>query len=169
MASGERYCLLVDANSGLPLDYPNLFVTSQVRNGHNSKASMETALNAIQVLLVFCDQNGVDLISRCRNRRFFTIQEIDAIRDACQKRFSPRQSTRVVPIDGKRTPAKTQSKLVEKQSEYVRITYIAKYLKWLAETLLAGRIDADTDRSLEKMVTATLAGRLKHHFKSFGL
>jgi hypothetical protein len=152
MASGERYCVLVGADSGLPLHYPNLFVTSQVRNGSDSKASMETALNAIQVLLVFCDKRGIDLISRFRNRRFFTVQEIESIRDTCQKRFSPRQPPRVVPIDGKRTPSRIPSKIVGKHSEYARITYIAKYLKWLAETLLAGSIDADTDRCLEKMV-----------------
>lgn len=79
MASGERYCVLVDADSGLPLNYPNLFVTSQVRNVHDSKASMDTALNAIQVLLVFCDKHGIDLVSRFRNRRFFSIQEIDVL------------------------------------------------------------------------------------------
>jgi integrase len=159
MVSGERYCVLVDAHSGLPLHYPNLFVTSQVRNASDSKASMETALNAIQVLLVFCDKHGIDLVSRFRKRHFFSIQEIDAIRDTCQKRFSPRQSPRVVPIDGKRTLSQIRSKLVGKHSEYARITYIAKYLKWLAETLLAGYIDAETDRCLEKMVTQLNARR----------
>ncbi|MGB9076684.1 MAG: site-specific integrase [Terracidiphilus sp.] len=159
MASGERYSVLVDADSGLPLLYPNLFVTSQVRNGSDSKASMDTALNAIQVLLVFCETNGIDLISRFRGRRFFTVQEIDAIRDACQKRFSRRQSPRVVPIDGKRTSSKTPNKLVGAHSEYARITYIAKYLKWLADTLLAGSIDSDTNRLLEKMVVQLNARR----------
>ena len=159
MANGERYCVLVDADSGLPLHYPNLFVTSQVRNRSKSKAAMETALNAIQVLLVLCDKRGIDLISRFQSRRFLTVQEIDSIRDASQKRFSPRQSARVVPFDGKRAVSEIRNKPVGKHSEYVRITYIAKYLKWLGETLLAGEIDADTDRCLQKMVTQLNARR----------
>jgi hypothetical protein len=45
MQSGERYCLLFDKTAGMPLFYPNLFVTTQVRNQSNSVAAMESALS----------------------------------------------------------------------------------------------------------------------------
>ena len=45
MGSGERYCLLFDAQTRHPLYYPNLYVTTQVRNNSLSLAAMETALN----------------------------------------------------------------------------------------------------------------------------
>jgi len=40
MESGERYCLLIDKNNGLPLFYPNLFLTTQVRNRSLSYSSI---------------------------------------------------------------------------------------------------------------------------------
>ena len=54
LPSGERYCLLVHLPSGLPLYYPNLFVTTQIRNASKSVSVMEAALGAINVLLGFC-------------------------------------------------------------------------------------------------------------------
>lgn len=54
MADGERYCLLVEPDSGAPLFHPNLFVTTQVRNRSLSVSAMEAALIAVNVLLTFC-------------------------------------------------------------------------------------------------------------------
>jgi hypothetical protein len=75
--SGERYCVLVDPVSGVPLFFPNLFVTTQVRNPQLSPATMEAALTSINVLLTFCHNRGIDLESRCRRRRIFKIGEMD--------------------------------------------------------------------------------------------
>jgi hypothetical protein len=47
LQSGERYCLLVDSASGAPLYYPNLLVTTQIRNNSLSLAAMETTLTAL--------------------------------------------------------------------------------------------------------------------------
>ena len=51
MATGERYCVLADKQTGVPLFYPNLFVTTQIRNNSQSLSAMETAFNGIQILL----------------------------------------------------------------------------------------------------------------------
>ena len=56
MESGERYCLLVDGYSGLPLFYPNLFVTTQVLNRSLSYSTMESALSGISVLLRYMEE-----------------------------------------------------------------------------------------------------------------
>jgi len=56
LEDGERYCLLVAPDSGLPLFYPNLFVTTQVRNRSLSVASMDAAFAAINVLLMPLDE-----------------------------------------------------------------------------------------------------------------
>ena len=84
MKSGERYCLLVNKVSGLPLYYPNLFVTTQVRNKSLSVAVMEQALAAINVLLTFCDERQIDLEARFLKREFFALHELDALRGRCQ-------------------------------------------------------------------------------------
>jgi hypothetical protein len=90
MQSGERYSLLLDKTTGEPLFYPNLFVTTQVRNRSNSVASMEAALSGINVLLSFFDDRGIDLKERFLKRTFFSLGELDAIRDYCQQDFGMR-------------------------------------------------------------------------------
>ena len=56
MSSGERYCLLVDSHSNLPLFYPNLYVTTPVRNRSLSYSAMEATLSSISVLIKFPDK-----------------------------------------------------------------------------------------------------------------
>lgn len=152
MQTGERYCLLIDREAGMPLYHPNLYVTTQVRNRSNSVASMEAALLGINVLLSFCDEHQVDLVSRFVKREFFAVHELDAIRDYCQQSFT-RQTEDfhrdVVPINskGKLKP----SRKTGLASEYVRLTHIAKYTEWLAKILLTGEIDRKTTLDIAKM------------------
>src|ERR1035437_6997407 len=87
MKSGERYCLLIDSATGIPLFYPNLYVTTQIRKNSLSVSAMETALASINVFLSYCDDEDLDLEKRFLRRQFFTLSEIDGIRDHCQKRF----------------------------------------------------------------------------------
>jgi len=56
MNSGERYCLLVDVPSSIPLYYPNLFITTQIRNRSLSYSAMEASLGGISVLMRFLDE-----------------------------------------------------------------------------------------------------------------
>lgn len=162
MQSGERYCLLVDGTSKLPLYYPNLFVTTQIRNNSLSVAAMETTLSAVNLLLAFCDEHEIDLETRFLQRKFLTIREIDGIRDHCQKRLAEArltlQSGRVL-----RFPRKNHNRKqsVALSTEYVRLTYIAKYSKWLAETLLSDSADRDAARNIEAMQKQLISRRPK--------
>lgn len=152
MESGERYCLLMDRETGMPLYYPNLYVTTQVRNKSNSVAAMETALSGINVLLSFCDGRQIDLADRFLRREYFSIHELDAIRDYCQQNFA-RQ------VAGSRPDVVTINSKVKPQSvrktglanEYTRLTHIAKYVEWLATVLLTGEIDRKTTLDIAKM------------------
>lgn len=152
MKNGERYCLLIDKVSGLPLYYPNLFLTTQVRNNSLSVASMESALTGINVLLTFCDERDIALETRFLKREFFRLYELDAIRDYCQLRLGP---GRVDPLSdvrpllrkGKAKPLRTTGLA----SEYMRLTHIAKYSKWLAEVLLSTTLDRRTSLEIKKM------------------
>lgn len=47
MDSGERYCHVVDRNSGLPEYYPNLFMTTQVRNSNNAFSTVGSAASLL--------------------------------------------------------------------------------------------------------------------------
>jgi len=150
MSSGERYCLLV-SSSGLPMFYPNLYVTTQVRNRSQSYSAMESALSGISVLHRFLDESGEDLEERFRKGRFLEDAELDAIRDFCQLSF--RRSSRagssasVVPLKGKQKAAEH----VSAETEYVRLTVIAKYLRWMAELIAGPSADKATTLNIARM------------------
>lgn len=152
MQSGERYCLLVDRASGMPLYYPNLYVTTQVRNNSKSVATMQSALSGIDVLLSFCGKEKIDLVQRFLKREFFALHEMDAIRDYCQLDFSkgregPSEGTAPIDRVGKRKPTRTTGQA----TVYLRLTRIANYTEWLATILLSGEIDRNAALSIARM------------------
>jgi hypothetical protein len=128
----------------MPLFYPNLFVTTQVRNRSLSVASMDAASAAINVLLTYCIERGIDLESRIRGRRFFNPAELDAIRDECQKRRSKHGGVAVVPFRGRNAKQR-----VGAGSEYTRLTHVANYLRWLSHTMLGSTVDEATARQID--------------------
>ena len=87
-SDGERYCLLINRDSGLPLYYPNLFITTQVRNRSLSYAAMESNLGGISVLLSYMDEKGQNIEQRFKEDNYLKIEELDAIRDYCQIKFT---------------------------------------------------------------------------------
>ena len=68
--SGERYCMLVDAETGMPPWWPTLYITTQVRNRGHSVATMEQALSSIWMLLRFAEAEEIDLEERVLTRGF---------------------------------------------------------------------------------------------------
>jgi integrase len=135
MSLGERYCLLVDG-SGLPLYYPNLYITTQVRNRSLSFSAMESTLSGISVLNRFLDERDENLQLRFQEGRFFDDSELDSIRDFCQIKFRTRTTQEdpkgVFTLD----ELQWSDKKVSSETEYVRLTVIAKYMKWLAEQII---------------------------------
>lgn len=119
MLGGERYCLLVYSQSRHPLYYPNLYVTTQIRNASFSHSTMENALLSISILYNFCHVNKISLIERFKTEAFLSIHELDALVDYCRLNFK----------------YASKSKTVNNHNIYNRITHISNYLKWLVNLL----------------------------------
>lgn len=137
MESGERYCLLVESDLGVPLFYPNLFITTQVRNASLSFASMESALSSISVLLKYCDGRQIDLVERLRSGVFLKLNEVDALADYCQFNLSSKVAANKVT-----NLAKARKPRVANETVYRRLSVIAKYLEWLGTLLsVSGAVD----------------------------
>ncbi|MDX5338014.1 MAG: site-specific integrase [Cyclobacteriaceae bacterium] len=137
MENGERYCLLVESNSGVPLFYPNLFITTQVRNASLSFASMESALSSISVLLKFSDEHEIDLVERIKSGVFLKLNEVDALADYCQFNLSSKVAANKVT-----NLAKVRKPRVANETFYRRLSVIAKYLEWLGTLLsVSGAVD----------------------------
>ncbi len=143
MESGERYCLLVDGYSGLPLFYPNLFVTTQVLNRSLSYSTMESALSGISVLLRYMEE-------RFQKAELFQEHELDAIRDFCQIKFRSQTKEDSNGIFNLFELREFDEK-VSSQTEYVRLTVVAQYTKWLAEQFRVNSKDRLVVLQLGKM------------------
>lgn len=160
MESGERYCLLVNDESGMPLYYPNLYVTTQVRNKSLSYSAMESVLNGISVLLRFLDEKNQDIENRLQKGDLLEIHEIDAISDFCQINFRSKNNSdtnsksvisiyRVHEIDDH----------VSSETKYVRLTVIAKYIKWLSGQLFRTNNEASSVDRIAEMENEIKARR----------
>lgn len=119
-SDGERYCLLVDSIAGLPLFYPNLFMTTQIRNASLSFSAMESALVAISVLLRFAEDAKIDLNERFGRKDYLLMHEVEALADYCQLKLrnATDKSRKIVSI------AHKKERLVASQTTYVRLTHI---------------------------------------------
>lgn len=130
LSSGERYSVLVDRSSGLPVIAPNLYLTSQVRNADLSHASLAAAAGCLVVLYRFCHQREIDLEARFRAKKFFDLAELDALRDFCRENFASSQSAN---SNARGTPKFMYcNPYVEKATQHRRLTLAASYFAWLA-------------------------------------
>lgn len=50
--NGERYCLFVNKDTGEPLYYPNLYITTQVRIRSESISTMKVIAGSISLLVI---------------------------------------------------------------------------------------------------------------------
>lgn len=138
MDSGERSCLVVDHSTCLPLYYPNLYLTTQLRNRSIAASTIETEATHLVVLLRFLDQRGIDLEGRLSAKQFFKDFEIDALSDFSQHKLrrlpakDPNNS--VVALSALEGSVET----VENSTHYDRLTAIANYLGWFARHHLDG-------------------------------
>jgi len=159
MSNGERYCLLVNSDSGAPLFYPNLYVTTQIRNSSLSYSAMEGSLVGISVLLDFMSGRNQSINDRFKKGLFLNLNEIDALRDYCQKRIknTERASNPTELLTKKRL--REQNGMVSSRTEYHRLTVIANYLDWLAVQLSENNHTTEQRKLIEKMVKAIKSRR----------
>lgn len=157
MSSGERYVLLVETQTGLPLYFPNLYVTTQIRNRSLSLSAMESALNGISVLLQFFAERGIDFDTRLTKQDYLKINEIDALRDFCQKKFRGRKEIPAPTRTSKVLKFSKAEMKVSKDTEYTRLSAIGNYLEWLAHMHSNG--DKSSSTKIDRMIGAIKSRR----------
>lgn len=159
MVSGERYCLLVDNLTGLPLFYPNLFITTQSRNRSLSYSSVESSLGGVSVLLRYLEERGENIENRFQKGELFKEHELDALRDFCQIKFSTQTTKENSNGIFTLSELREFNEKVSSQTEYVRLTVIAQYTKWLAEQIFGSSKDRLTVLQIDKMEKGLKARR----------
>jgi len=159
MASGERYCLLVDDLSGVPLFYPNLFIITQIRNRSLSYSSMEAALSELSVLLRYMEERGEKIENRFQKGDLFKEHELDALRDFCQIKFRAQTSKKDSNGISTLSELREFDEKVSSQTEYGRLAVIAQYTKWLVEQFVGSSRDKFTVLQIGKMENGLKARR----------
>ena len=139
--SGERYCMMVDPETGLPPWWPTLYITTQVRNRGQSVATMEQALRSIGMLLAYAEAEEIDLEERVRKRRFLAPEEIDGLCDSTQRKIAG--------IAGGGKP-----ETVSPAHQHNRLGTIARYLEWFAREMLREHRTQDDDKATGKLANA---------------
>lgn len=128
--NGERYCHVVNNKTGEPLYYPNLYITTQIRNRSESISTMEVVAGSLSLLYRFMDQRGVDIVERITTLKLLSANEIDDLSDFTSKNFKPKSSL-------------NSNYYVKEPTKYFRITVITTYFEWLCNLLLSSNTRSD--------------------------
>lgn len=132
MDSGERYCMVVDRASGLPMYYPTLFLTTQIRNKGNAFSTTLAAANNLVLLLRFLESRDINLEQRFLTKDFFKPHELDDLRDFAQRKQvrMPSKALSNPWLDDELT------NIVDNGTQHSRLTTFANYLRWYAMHIL---------------------------------
>ncbi|MPW10945.1 tyrosine-type recombinase/integrase [Paraburkholderia sp. CNPSo 3155] len=142
--SGERFPLLLDARTGVPLFDPTVFVISEFRARNRASATIEQVLRALKVFLLFCDKHRIDLAERMLEGQLLELGELDALVQLCRHPMSdieaqvdacPTAFGRAA-IESYRARVSRGLQAVAGDSAGMRIRYIRQFICWLADRRL---------------------------------
>lgn len=126
MSSGERYCTVIDKRTGIPLFYPSLYITTNLRCKSDSISTIELHAGGIALFYRFMDEKKIDIESRISSGMFLNNAEIDGLRDYIERKV---RKSKVVGYDN-------SQQLVSSGTKHLRLTAIARYLEWLSNLIL---------------------------------
>lgn len=159
--SGERYCHVVNRETGLPLYHPNLYLTTKVR-ATSASATVQSAAANLVVLLKFLDADNIDIEQRILSRKFLREHELDALRDFCQQKFK-RNAREMEPEGWVRSligNEVSQRAVVQSNAQHARLTTAAHYIKWLSKHLLTESA-AEDSKEIDRVESQIKARRPK--------
>lgn len=174
-ASGERYPMLVDAD-GMPVTYPTLYATTQLRNSAKSANTIEANLQSIKLLYEWCYANQINLEETLSSAKLFDTTDIEGLCYYLRVKKNnsiAKSSSKVILFKDERIKTeKTKIKAVAKETLYIRITYIADYIEWLVKLILTERkrlVDRETHKKIARMAKELKARRPTRSITSRGI
>lgn len=157
-SNGERYPLLLN-QQGQPHWYATLYATTQIRNASKAPNTIVAVLSAIRILLSWFFSRNQDIESRFCQRHFLNEHELESLRQYTQMMKTNESSEHKIikfskRIEKLRGNIKLSEARISGSTQYIRMTYIADYIEWLAINLIesdAKQIDSDTLKAIKKM------------------
>ncbi len=151
--SGERFSMIVDAQTGIPLIDPTVFATLELRKRGDAHSTIKQAMYAIRILILFLNSKNIDIHQRIhKSGRLFDMAEVEQLTSLCKLQFSEIKIRLGAPPGAPNTPTypkfkfKNRAKLlqafrarstghhaptVDRGTMNIRLSYIYSYLQWL--------------------------------------
>ncbi len=163
MSSGQPYVILL-GDDGMPLCYPNLFVTSKHRNVGDSTNTCRAVFARIAFLHEILKFMNIDLEMRLRQRETLKDAEVELLLryarfkvEEFREYVAKNQAQNVQSLypSARSIKTKTMTFVMQENSEnssgtiYNRITTFAQYIGWLESELMGAR-----ESSTEKRIKA---------------
>jgi integrase len=169
---GERLPVLL-SDAGVPHFDATLFATTQVRGTSAKPNTIYAVLAAVRLLLDWLNERTIDLAARVRDGTLLSSSELDSLSAYVATRRADMDApahSKVVDLASRRRNENARAgpsgspRGVRAETKYARLTYIARFIGWLArrELEVAGRGAA----SLEQIKGLTTAIRAKRPRKS---
>ena len=161
LSGGERVPMLHD-EQGLPLFYPTLFATSQLRNAGTAVNTIRNKLANIVVLLRWERQQGRNLTSEFAHGDFLSIADVVSLRDFAKLDMRGHATTSSDAatfkgaadfLESRVTSSRAQAG-VGGQQHYNRLSTMADYLEFVASVVTQHRNSFQTARDIERMAKA---------------
>ncbi|MBG0752213.1 tyrosine-type recombinase/integrase [Pectobacterium carotovorum] len=122
--SGERYCIVINKESGIPLYYPNLYLTTRFRNTGHAVSTIESKAVNLSLFYRFLENNNINIESNIFSGLYLSGGDID------------RLITYLSRVSDLRKNMNLKSNDVSKRTLCHRLDSIIDYLSWLTEELL---------------------------------
>lgn len=129
---------------GVPLFYPTLFATSQLRNAGAAVNTIRNKLADLVVLMRWEQAKKRDLITEFRSGRFLTVADVDSLRDFAKldmrdwqpdnKKASP-QSDGIIDFTEAQVASKKPQSTIGGQQHFNRLSTFADYLEFTASVV----------------------------------
>lgn len=163
-ASGERFSMIVDPDTRMPLVGPTVFAMVEMRKNGLAHSTIKQAMGAIRILVSFLISRQIDIAYRIhREGKLFEINEVEQLISLCKLSQSEIDSRLGCTITASRSISKLKNpstvrsmqkfrmrssrsmpETVARGTANIRLTYIQKYLEWVASREL---IRADSEDS----------------------
>jgi len=124
MKSGERNCIVINRETGLPVNYENLFLTIKIRNRGYTVSTIEVVATNLVIFNEYCRKHKINIKERIVSKEFLSLYEIDMLVKYLNFRFDHKDVF---------TSPKKEMRYVSKRTFNYRLHVIAKYLEWLCE------------------------------------
>ncbi len=164
LSNGERMPVLMD-HQGVPLFYPTLFVTSQLRNAGAAVNTIRNKLEDIRVLLRWEFLQQRSLLREMQDSKWLTLPDVAALRDfAMLDMRVAKQDKRRQKEEGGRSVHGTGNAclpraIVGVQQHYNRLTTIAEYLEFAGRVATQHRGSSAVRDEISRMVKSIRAHR----------